>query len=89
MQRLVVRFSGRVQGVGFRMTALGVARGLGLTGWVRNEPDGSVRMEAQGSPEALSECLRLIPRKTFGRVDRADTSPMPVVRDESGFEIRP
>jgi acylphosphatase len=41
--------SGRVQGVGFRYTALHEAQRLGVTGWVRNELDGSVHMVAQGS----------------------------------------
>ena len=36
--------SGRVQGVGFRYTALHEAQRLGVTGWVLNEPDGSVRL---------------------------------------------
>ena len=43
-----VRFHGRVQGVGFRYTARFAAESLGLTGWVKNEWDGSVLMEVEG-----------------------------------------
>ena len=51
-RRVVVR--GRVQGVGFRIYVLGVGRGLGLAGTVRNLPDGrSVEAVAQGPREAL------------------------------------
>lgn len=46
-----MRFVGQVQGVGFRWTASAVARRLALTGWVRNEADGSVTAEIQGSDE--------------------------------------
>ena len=48
-KRLHLRFVGQVQGVGFRWTSMNVARELDLTGWVRNEPDGSVTAEIQGS----------------------------------------
>ena len=41
-------FHGRVQGVGFRYTAKYLAQSLGLTGWVRNEWDGTVTLEIQG-----------------------------------------
>ena len=41
-------FYGRVQGVGFRYTAKRLAQSLGLTGWVKNEYDGTVVMEIQG-----------------------------------------
>ena len=88
MQRLQVRFTGRVQGVGFRMTARAVARDLGLTGWVRNESDGSVLMQVQGPEDAVTSCLSLIPQKTFGRVDDARESPMSIETGEAGFEIR-
>ena len=47
MQRRQIRFYGRVQGVGFRYHAKHAAAALGLTGWVRNEYDGSVMMEVQ------------------------------------------
>ncbi len=47
--------SGRVQGVGFRWFVRKHAHYLGLTGWVRNEPDGRVQVYAVGSPDALNE----------------------------------
>ncbi len=52
---MIVRFraSGRVQGVGYRAFVLDHARILGLGGWVRNEPDGSVCGEAEGNSETL------------------------------------
>lgn len=49
-------FKGRVQGVGFRYKATYAARALGLTGWVKNEYDGSVSMEVQGNADYI-DCL--------------------------------
>ena len=47
-RRVAVRFVGMVQGVGFRWTCREIANELGLTGWVRNEYNGSVSLEIQG-----------------------------------------
>ncbi|MCD8352521.1 MAG: acylphosphatase [Planctomycetaceae bacterium] len=49
------RFSGMVQGVGFRWTAKRIADGLGLDGWVRNDDDGGVTLVSEGDPRALDD----------------------------------
>lgn len=51
---LSIRVAGRVQGVGFRIWTRDEARRLGLSGWVRNEADGSVMVLAAGSSAALA-----------------------------------
>lgn len=53
-------FYGSVQGVGFRYRACHAANMFGVTGWVRNCSDGSVEMEAEGSPEAIDKLLLTI-----------------------------
>ena len=62
-RRLRMHFVGEVQGVGFRWTARKVATELGLTGWVRNEPDGSVSMELQGPSAQLAAYFTLFDRQ--------------------------
>ena len=46
-----LNFRGRVQGVGFRYKPKNLAKSMGLTGWVRNEMDGTVTLEIQGRPQ--------------------------------------
>ena len=58
--RLEATVRGQVQGVGFRYFVVRRASGLGLTGWVANEPDGTVRCVAEGPPETLDELLALL-----------------------------
>jgi acylphosphatase len=55
--RVWLRISGRVQGVGFRYSALDEARRLGLTGWVRNTHDGAVELVAEGQREQLQRLV--------------------------------
>ena len=55
--RLELRIRGRVQGVAFRWYAREQAQQLGVTGTVRNLPDGSVRIVAEGKREALEALL--------------------------------
>lgn len=88
MERRSVHFTGRVQGVGFRMTVRAVAQSLKLSGWVRNEPDGTVLMEVQGSSDTIDQCLGRIQRETFGHVTDRQESIQDVLDSEIGFEIR-
>jgi acylphosphatase len=53
-ERVRLRVSGRVQGVGFRWFVVAEGRRLGIRGWVRNNADGSVELEAEGTPAELN-----------------------------------
>ena len=66
-QRLTVRYEGRVQGVGFRYTTVSLAQELNLTGWVKNEFDGSVSLVAEGAENQLMELLQGVRRSHLGR----------------------
>ncbi|GJM28457.1 MAG: acylphosphatase [Cyclobacteriaceae bacterium] len=57
MKHYTIRVDGRVQGVFFRASTLQKATSLGITGWVRNQPDGSVLISAQGEPEKLKQLI--------------------------------
>lgn len=52
-----LRYSGKVQNVGFRFTAQNHAESRGLTGWVLNRSDGDVELEVQGTPEQIDAFL--------------------------------
>ena len=56
-ERLSAQVTGRVQGVGFRHFVRKKASALDLTGWVENESDGSVQIEAEGPRDALEDLL--------------------------------
>ncbi len=71
-----IMFSGSVQGVGFRFTALNVANRYHLTGYVRNLPNGSVEMLAQGPAEIIDSCVRDIEDSFAGYVRQTDTKPV-------------
>lgn len=57
-KRVHLRVAGRVQGVGFRWFVVSTAERLHLRGWVRNAPDGSVEVEAEGSALAVDDLRR-------------------------------
>lgn len=59
-ERLTATITGLVQGVGFRYTTAEVASQLGLTGRVRNQPDGSVYVVAEGPRPALERLLAFL-----------------------------
>jgi acylphosphatase len=67
------RVTGRVQGVGFRYFAEASARAEGLSGWVQNQPDGSVEIVAEGDRESVFRFEAKVRRGPAGaRIDRVD-----------------
>lgn len=62
MAPLHLRVTGRVQGVGFRWYIRAEAERLGLAGWVRNRPDGSVELVADGPQDARDVLLAAVQR---------------------------
>lgn len=88
--RAAFRVHGCVQGVGYRRFAERQAQALGLAGWVRNDPGGTVSGEAEGSEDALAAFRsQLAQGPAFGSVDRLDWET-PAVRSSLPFpfEIR-
>lgn len=80
-------FRGRVQGVGFRYTASSVARRYGITGFVRNLPDGAVEMLAQGDPQDIDNCIEDIQDAFTGHIRDTQVEPIPHNPRYSDFEI--
>jgi acylphosphatase len=66
-QRITVRYEGRVQGIGFRYTTVSLAKDLAVTGYVKNEFDGSVLLAAEGEEDQLMELLQAIRRSHLGK----------------------
>lgn len=78
-------FYGWVQGVGFRWRARNAAQAFGATGWVRNESDGSVTMEIQGTEEQIGRVIQAIEEGRWVRIENMDSRTVPVDPDERGF----
>jgi acylphosphatase len=77
-----------VQGVGFRWSAVREARQLGLRGWVRNADDGSVEVEAEGTPSALEDFLAWLRRGPPGAfVDDVEVHPVQPGEARGDFDV--
>lgn len=77
--QVAFRAHGSVQGVGYRRFVAQLAQTLGLAGWVRNDPDGSVHGAAEG-PEAVLDVFRarLAQGSPYAQVTRLDWTPLDV-----------
>ncbi len=83
---IIATVTGRVQGVGYRYAVVHVARELGLVGWVRNTPDGSVETWAQGDEPALKQLIAFLkqgPRSARVR----SVNILPIDPDASLYEF--
>ena len=81
-------YEGRVQGVGFRYRVSTIAKRLPVTGYVRNLPDGSVEVIAEGVKEDIEDLLDQI-RTGMGSAITRECEEVQVATDEfTGFSIR-
>lgn len=83
------RIRGVVQGVGYRYFTVEMAERVGVTGWVANEPDGSVLVEAEGTPaaiDAFQDSLRSGPMRA--RVTGIEIDAVPVTGDRAFRVLR-
>ena len=81
-------FYGRVQGVGFRYKLGYLAEKYSVTGWARNEYDGSVSTELQGLEEDIDKILQALYNDRYIEIDDIRKRSLPVDEGEYGFGVR-
>ena len=86
--RKYLKIRGFVQGVGFRYRAEHAANMIGATGWVRNDPDGAVSMEIQGTEEQIDKVIMLINQGSYVDIQSMEAKAIPLVEAEYGFRVR-
>jgi acylphosphatase len=87
-RKVRARVYGNVQGVGFRLWVRSEATGLGLTGWVCNEADGSVTAQIAGLDEAVSTMIEHLWKGPAGAsVSRVDVEELAAGNAFVGFRI--
>ena len=88
LRRIRARVTGRVQGVGFRYFTWSVGRNLDLVGYVRNEPDGVVLVEAEGPADSIAQLLLQVQRgPANARVERTEVEELAPVGGRGVFEV--
>jgi acylphosphatase len=80
--------TGRVQGVSYRASTASEARRLGVAGWVRNRPDGSVELEVEGSDERVAALLAWCEHgPPAARVERVEVEERAPTGAETAFAV--
>ncbi len=88
LQRRQVVYSGHVQGVGFRYTTRSIARNYEITGFVRNLPDGSVEVVAEGPVDQLDGFLDEVGDRLSGHIRQSHCEQRPAQQEFANFGIR-
>ncbi|MFQ5806262.1 MAG: acylphosphatase [Phycisphaerae bacterium] len=83
-----VIYRGRVQGVFFRATTYDLSRRFRVAGYVRNMPDGTVELEAEGEPSEVEPFLAAIADEFSNNIRKVETADLPPRGDEEDFRIR-
>ena len=83
-----IRVTGTVQGVGFRNTSKKCADQIGVTGWVRNDYDGSVEMEVQGTSSQIQELFDMIrDASSYIKIESIEADVIPVIENDEEFVV--
>ncbi|HBV66193.1 MAG TPA: acylphosphatase [Rhodopirellula sp.] len=88
MKRFLVRYEGHVQGVGFRFNVIKQSAGLKVNGFVRNEPDGSVLMDVEGSLGDLKNLLARVEAVMNENIEATDVTELSLAGQSGGFNIQ-
>ncbi|WP_342774177.1 acylphosphatase [Aquibacillus sediminis] len=90
MIRIHMIVSGRVQGVGFRITTQLKASEMGVTGWVRNRSDGTVELEAEGPPNIVYPFVEFIENgpSRFIKVEHVEKQLLENTKGYTTFDIK-
>jgi acylphosphatase len=88
MARYHVSYYGRVQGVGFRATVHRIATRYPVSGFVRNEPDGSVALEVQGASADVDRVLAEVQRQFLGFITDEERAAIADVAEHAGFVVQ-
>ncbi len=87
-ERIEVRFTGHVQGVGFRYTTLGIAGRRPVVGYVRNLPDGAVQLVAEGERRELDALIADVQQAFAGHIRETRVDRQSPTGEFHGFVIR-
>jgi acylphosphatase len=82
-----VLYEGRVQGVGFRFTAVELAAGYAVAGWVRNLATGEVELVAEGAADKVDGFLAAVAKRMAGNITRTTVQESPPT-GQAGFHVR-
>lgn len=88
LARQEIRFSGQVQGVGFRFTARALARDYRVTGYVKNLPNGQVEMVVEGPKQEIARFRTVLERHMLAYIDQSDVRDATPTGEFSDFGIR-
>lgn len=86
-KRVIYRYRGDVQGVGFRVNAIQQARGLAIVGFVRNESNGDVTMDVQGPPDDVNELAKRVGSSMSRKINDTLVDERDPLPDRDHFRI--
>ena len=87
-KRVHAYYTGYVQGVGFRFTAEDIAKGLSLTGWVKNLPDTKVELVCEGDESKIKEFLSRLENNMKRYISKSDIEWQEYRGEFGDFDIR-